>query len=121
MKNTKKTIIIVACIACVAVIGAAGAYGYFSSRGKEAKPREVVTRVAEFKVDSENSAMLQWKYSDESDDQWRSLVSVEALESAAAEARVEDEIDFRADGTYIQYRDEDGNWVNLMNKEDLAG
>ena len=119
MKQNSKTIIILACIASFTIIASAGAYGYFS-RGKEVKTRDMVTRVMRDFTDPDDKGVIQWKYSDESDDQWRTLLSMEAVlpESKKPE---KDGLELRANNGYIQYLNEDGEWVDIISQAALQG
>ena len=98
--------IIIACIVCLGVVGAAGIYVYFS-RNKANEDRKVQTRP--------NGDIIEWKYEDEDETMWRELMNVNIIDvdGAAPEMRTTDQ--------YIQYKDKDGNWVNLFPLSSLIG
>ncbi|MBO4687181.1 MAG: collagen-like protein [Clostridiales bacterium] len=98
--------IIIACIVCLGVVGAAGIYVYFS-RNQKQKDRKVVTRPY--------GDVVQWKYEDEDDTKWRELMNLDVLkvDGEAPALRVED--------GYIQYEKSEGEWVNLIPLDSLAG
>ncbi len=107
--------IIIACIACLAVVGAAGVYVYFS-RNRDMEPREIITRVYKDENNPEDRGTVQWKYEDESDENWRYLMAVDIL-------KLNNGLDteFRTNDDYIQYKDADGNWINMVSKKELSG
>lgn len=107
--------IIIACLVCLAVVGAAGVYVYFS-RSKDEAPREVETRILKDENDSDDNGIVQWKYKDEDATKWRNLMSVDILK---ANSGIDTE--FRSHDGYIQYKDSNGNWVNMVSQADLAG
>ena len=98
--------IIIACIVCLGVVGAAGVYVYFS-RNQKQKDRKVVTRPY--------GDVVQWKYEDEDDTKWRELMNLDILQvdGETPELRVED--------GYIQYEKSEGEWINLIPLDSLAG
>ncbi|MBR5975560.1 MAG: collagen-like protein [Clostridiales bacterium] len=98
--------IVIACIVCLGVVGAAGIYVYFS-RNQKQKDRKVVTRPY--------GDVVQWKYEDEDDTKWRELMNLDVLkvDGEAPALRVED--------GYIQYEKSEGEWVNLIPLDSLAG
>ncbi|MBO4494436.1 MAG: collagen-like protein [Clostridiales bacterium] len=107
--------IIIACLVCLAVVGAAGVYVYFS-RSKDTAPREVETRILKDEQDPDDNGIVQWKYKDEDATKWRNLMSVDILK---ANSGIDTE--FRSQDGYIQYKDSNGNWVNMVSQADLAG
>lgn len=65
-----------------------------------------------------NATHIQWRYTGESDDDWRDLVALAILAGAdggdgqnGADGR---EVELRVDGGYIQWRYAGGSWTNLM-------
>ncbi|MBP5491242.1 MAG: collagen-like protein [Clostridiales bacterium] len=98
--------IIIACIVCLGVVGAAGIYVYFS-RNKEMKDRKIVTQ--------QNGDYVQWKYEDEDETAWRDLINTDVLKKTGQST------DFRVHDGWIQYLNEDGEWVDLVSQESLAG
>ena len=99
--------IIIACIVCLGVVGAAGIYVYFSKNAK------VEDRQMEF--DKINGVVV-YRYKGEDDDAWKEFMPVSALQDSGEDP------DFReSDDGYIQYKNSDGEWVNIMPSSSLAG
>ncbi|MBO4746927.1 MAG: collagen-like protein, partial [Clostridiales bacterium] len=99
--------IIIACIVCLGVVGAAGIYVYFSKNAK------VEDRQMEF--DKINGVVV-YRYKGEDEDAWKEFMPVSALQDSGEDP------DFReSDDGYIQYKNSDGEWVNIMPSSSLAG
>lgn len=110
MKSALKTVI--ACFVSL-VVGAAGMYIYFTNFKQESKTEqpELVTRV------DDSSGKIQWKYKNENDAQWRDLISISELMPK------EEEYEFRTnpENGKIQYRNEAGEWIDLVEVKTLTG
>ncbi|MBR5417128.1 MAG: collagen-like protein [Clostridiales bacterium] len=99
--------IIIACIVCLGVVGAAGVYVYFSKNAK------VEDRQMEF--DKINGVVV-YRYKGEDEDAWKEFMPVSALQDSGEDP------DFReSDDGYIQYKNSDGEWINIMPSSSLAG
>lgn len=99
--------IIIACIVCLGVVGAAGIYVYFSKNAK------VEDRKMQF--DKINGVVV-YRYEGEDDDAWKEFMPVSALQDSGEDP------DFReSEDGYIQYKNSDGEWVNIMPSSSLAG
>ena len=97
--------IIIACIACLAVVGAAGVYVYFS-RNSNVQERELETRTV--------NGVLQIKYKDQDDSQWKDFFNVDTIENGATS-------EFEVRDGYIGYENSDGEWVELVDVKALEG
>ena len=99
--------IIIACIVCLGVVGAAGIYVYFSKNaGNKERPME---------FDKINGVVV-YRYEGEGDDAWKEFMPVSALQDSGEDP------DFReSDDGYIQYKNSNGEWVNIMPSSSLAG
>ncbi|MBO4494437.1 MAG: hypothetical protein J5752_01110 [Clostridiales bacterium] len=121
MRKINKLIMTVACMACVTIIGAAGAYGYFS-RAKDTNEREVVTRILIDESIPDDKGIVQWKYKDEPDENWRDIIPVRVMtDSEDADEEENKDVEFRNNGMYIEYKDKDGNWKELAALKTLEG
>ncbi len=67
-----------------------------------------------------NATHIQWRYTGESDDDWRDLIALSALSGAnGADGR---EVELRVNGGYIQWRYQgDADWINLTAVSVVAG
>ena len=99
--------IIIACIVCLGIVGAAGVYVYFSKNaGNKERPME---------FDKRNGVVV-YRYEGEGDDDWKEFMPVSALQDSGEDP------DFReSDDGYIQYKNSDGEWINIMPSSSLAG
>ena len=99
--------IIIACIVCLGIVGAAGVYVYFSKNaGNKERPME---------FDKRNGVVV-YRYEGEGDDDWKEFMPVSALKDSGEDP------DFReSDDGYIQYKNSDGEWINIMPSSSLAG
>ncbi|MBQ5966765.1 MAG: collagen-like protein [Clostridiales bacterium] len=99
--------IIIACIVCLGIVGAAGVYVYFSKNaGNKERPME---------FDKRNGVVV-YRYEGEGDEDWKEFMPVSALQDSGEDP------DFReSDDGYIQYKNSDGEWINIMPSSSLAG
>lgn len=99
--------IIIACIVCLGVVGAAGMYVYFS-RQKANEDRKVVNRT--------QNGVVQWKFEDENDQCWRDICNLEQMKGANADSPIR-----TTDEGILQYKDEDGEWHDIVDQKNIVG
>jgi len=108
MKNTVK--IIAAASVCLA-LGIAGTY-FFMSRNNDKKDKDFAIQ-----FQTNDQGIIEWKYENEDDSQWRPLIAKTDLESGSTA----EETEFRNQNGVVQYKDKDGNWIDVAIVKTLEG
>lgn len=99
--------IVIACIVCLGVVGAAGIYVYFA-RNKDVKEREIEYSTIDNRV--------VWRYKGEGEDAWETVMELDPLKGK--DGKIPEIVN---DGKYLKFQNEDGEWVNIIKLDELAG